>query len=386
MTISRIAIISTAIGLTSILVAFMIMEGFRKEIRDKIYSFNGHLLVTKYVLLSSVDDQPVSLKSDFYQNWQQEFPYVSHVQQFANKAGLLKTDEEVQGVILKGLGKDFNQEGFSQHIIEGKFPELKEKGYSLEVLLSKKLANQLLLETGDDVLMYFVQNPPRYRKLKVSGIYETGFEELDDKIIIGDINLIRRINQWPDSLTGGFEVFVKDITQLDQYRDDMFERIDHDLYVDLISDKYIQIFDWLQLIDRNVYIYLVIILVVASFNMVSILLILIMERVQMIGMLKAMGSDNRLIRKIFYYNGFRLILKGMVIANVLALGFAYLQTKFQIIPLDPKNYYMEFVPVVVNPLAVIGLNLLTLVFVGLALGIPIAIFSGIKPIKSIRFN
>lgn len=364
----------------------MIMEGFRKEIRDKIYSFNGHLLVTKYVLLSSIDDQPVNLNSEFYQNWQRDFPYVDHVQQFANKAGLLKTDEEVQGVIMKGVGKDYKIENFRPNIIEGKFPEFKEKGYSLDVLISKKLSNQLLLKTGDDVLIYFVQNPPRYRKLKVSGIYETWLEEFDDRIIIGDIDLIRRINQWPDSVTGGFEVFANNIESLDAHREDMFERIDHDLYVDLISDKYIQIFDWLSLIDRNVYIFLVIVLVVASLNMMSILLILIMERVQMIGMLKAMGAGKPLIRKIFFFNGFRLIVKGMIIANILALGFAYIQSQYHIMPLDPKNYYMEYVPIVVNPIVIIGLNVITLIIVGLALGIPITVISGIKPIKSIRFN
>ncbi len=384
--ISRIAVVSITLGLTSILIAFMIMGGFRREIREKIYSFSGHVLITKYVMISSIDEPPVTTTSQFYTNWEKYFPYIKHVQQYANKAGLLKTDEEVQGVIFKGIGTDYDTAGFQKNIVEGRFPQFKSSGYSLDVILSRKLANQLLLNVGDDVLIYFVQNPPRYRKLQVSGIYETGLEEFDDKMIIGDIDLLRRINNWPDTLTGGFEVFVDDIGNLPDYREDLFRRIDHDLYADLVSQKYMQLFDWLSLIDRNVIIYLVLVLLVAAFNMVSILLILIMERTQMIGLLSAIGGNRRLISRIFFMNGLRLILKGTIIANALAFAFGLIQMYFRVIPLDPKNYYMEFVPIHFNPFFLVGLNVVMLLVVSLALVIPIAVISRIKPIRAIKFS
>ena len=248
------------------------------------------------------------------------------------------------------------------------------------------LANQLLLKIGDKVLIYFVQDPPRYRNVTVSGIYETGLEEFDQQLIFGDIGLIRRINNWPDSLSGGLEVFVDNIENLNAIEDQLFDEIDYNLYVDKVTDKYIQLFDWLSLIDVNVQIFLFLILFVAGFNMISILIILILERVQMIGIMSAMGSSNSLIRRIFFYNGLRLIAQGMIIANIVGIGLALIQQKFKIIALDPENYYMDAVPIDISLAEVLGLNLVCLVIVGLALFIPLAIINRIKPINSIRFD
>ncbi len=385
-TISRIAVISIALGLSSLLLAFMVLGGFKQRIRDKIFDFSGHIVVNKYVFNSNVNDHPISLNSDFYQNWKKDYPYIKHVQQFAQKAALLKTDEEVQGVILKGVGKSFDTLRFNKNIIKGNFPIFPEKTYSREVLISKMLANQLLLDVGEEILIYFVQDPPRYRKVTVSGIYETGLEEFDQKLVFGDIDLIRRINNWPDTVTGGLEVFVENTEDLGAIEEQLFDQIDYDLYVDKVTDKYLQLFDWLSLIDVNVEIFLFIVLFVAGFNMISILLILILERVQMIGILSAMGSPNSLIRRIFLMNGLRLILKGMVYANLIAFGIAFIQQHFQIIALDPKSYYMDYVPIEIPWLNVIGLNALCFILVGLTLFIPLLIISRLKPIKSIRFD
>ena len=219
--------------------------------------------------------------------------------------------EEVQGVILKGIDHRFDTVGFNRHMIAGRFPDVNKEKYSTEVAISNKIANYLLLDVGDEALIYFVQNPPRYRRLQIVGIYETGLEEFDEKIIMGDIDLIRRINNWPDSLAGGVEVFISDTDKLEQAGDDLFNSLDIDLYVDKVTDRYIQIFDWLNLLNRNVVILLAIILFVSGTSIISILLILIMERTQMIGVLKAIGSSNNLIRKIFLWNGLDLIVRGL---------------------------------------------------------------------------
>lgn len=384
--INRIAIVSIALGLSSILVAFMVLGGFKEKIREKIIDFNGHLIVTKYVLNSNVDDHPISLNSNFFQNWKTDYSYIEHVQQYANKPALLKTDEEVQGIILKGVDTSFDTARFNKNLIEGKFPSFPEKGYSREILISKMLSNQLLLDIDDTVLIYFVQDPPRYRNVTISGIYETGLEEFDQRMIFGDLGLIRRINNWADSLAGGLEIFVDKDADLNAIENQLFEQIDYDLYVDKVTDKYVQLFDWLSLIDVNVQIFLYLVLLVAGFNMISILIILILERVQMIGIMSAMGSTNSLIRRIFFYSGLRLILKGMFIANLIGLGIGYLQREFKIIALDAKNYYMDSVPISISFVEVIGLNIICLIIVGIALFIPLMIINRIKAINAIRFD
>ncbi|MGB3465801.1 MAG: FtsX-like permease family protein [Cyclobacteriaceae bacterium] len=384
--INRIAVISIALGLSSLLVAFMVLGGFKAKIREKIVDFNGHLIVTKYVFNSNIDDHPISLNSDFFNNWQEDFPYITHVQQFANKPALLKTNEEVEGILLKGLDATFDTARFNKNLIEGRFPDFPETGYALEILISKMLANQMLLHVGDKALLYFVQDPPRYRNVTITGIYETGLEEFDQRMVFGDLGLIRRINNWPDSLAGGLEVYVDDFSELDAIENRLFEEIDYDLYVDKVTDKFVQLFDWLSLIDVNVQIFLFLVLFVAGFNMISILIILILERIHMIGILSAMGSPDSLIRRIFFYNGIRLILKGMVIANVIGLGLGLLQKEFKIISLDAKNYYMDAVPISISWTEVLGLNIICLLIVGMALFIPLLIVNRIRAINAIRFD
>ncbi len=383
--INKIAIASVAIGLAVMLVSFLILGGFQHTIKEKIFSFGAHLQVTKYTLGNQFEEQPISKKSNFYQNYQ-DYNFINHVQEFSHKPGLLKTDEDVWGVLLKGVGKNFNIERFNQNIIEGRFLSLPDSGYSREIMVSQRIANLLRLKVGDDVIMYFVQDPPRYRKLSISGIYKTDLEDFDEKIIIGDIGLIQRLNNWDEDLVGGFEVFLNDYRRMDQAEEVLMDEVDYDLYVEKVSDKYIQIFEWLSLLNKNVVIFLTLILFVACFNMISILLILIMERTRMIGMLKALGATNGQVRRIFVYDGMQLIYKGLLLGNLLALGFGFLQDKFKIIPLDPENYYMNFVPIQWNWPVLILLNILVFVIVSLILLVPTMIIAKINPIKAIQFD
>jgi lipoprotein-releasing system permease protein len=218
------------------------------------------------------------------------------------------------------------------------------------------------------------------------GLYETGLEDFDQKVILGDIKLVRKLNNWADSLAGGFEVFIEDASKTDQAHAYLLNATDRDLYVEDVSDLYFQIFDWLTLLDRNVVIFLTIILFVAGFNMISIILILIMERTHMIGLLKALGASDHVIRRIFVYNGGFLVLKGLLIGNALGLGLGFIQYYFKVIPLDPVNYYMEYVPIEWDWFTIITLNVMTVLIIGLVLFIPAAIISRIRPIRAIRFD
>ncbi len=385
-TVHKIAIASIALGLAIMIVSFLILYGFQDTVKERIFSFSSHLQITKYSLNNSFEEAPMSLDIDIY-NTPEQFEVIEHVQEYGHKAGLLKTKEEVMGVVFKGIGRSFDTTAFAGNLVEGHFPHFQDSTYSKDVLVSRNIADKLKLSVGDDMIVHFFQNPPRVRKLVITGIYNTNLSEyFDDKFIIGDIDLIRRLNQWPDSLAGGIEVFVKDFNAIDEAEAILEEASGYQLLVEKVSDKYIQIFEWLFLIKRQVNIFLYLILFVVCINMISIILILIMERAQMIGMLKALGASDAQVRNVFLYSGMRLIVKGLFLGNSIGLGLCALQYYFHLIPLKAKDYYMDFVPVSWNWPMVIGLNLLTFLVVFVILLIPTLFIVRIKPIKAIRFD
>lgn len=384
-TIHRIAVASVAIGIAVSLGSFMILGGFQDKISEKVFSFTGHYQVQKFVSGNAFEESPTSKNSDFYKEYTKN-SLISHVQVYAHKPGLLKGDEEVEGVLMKGVGPDFDTIGFQNSIIEGRFIQFTDSAASNEILVSRKIADKLKLEVGERITMYFVQEPPRFRRFEIVGLYETFLENFDDKIIIGDIQTIRNLNGWSEDQVGGFEVFVNDDKRLEEMAEPIYNSLDFDLKLIKVTDKYIEIFDWLLLLNNNVYIFLGLILFVAAFNMVSILFILIMERTQMIGILKALGSTNKQIRKVFVWNGVRIIGRGLLIGNAIAFGFGLIQEKFQWIALDPASYYMTFVPISWNWPVFILLNASVLLVTTLVLFIPAMLISNIQPIKAIRFD
>ena len=265
-----------------------------------------------------------------------------------------------------------------------KFP--KDGKTSLEIVISQKIARTLRLSVGDRILMYFFQDPPRFRRVTVAGVYETGLESLDDRLVIGDLAMIQRLNSWPDSLAGGFEVFLNDIDEQDQIHDLLLTDLASDLIVNRVRDKYYEIFSWLEIINKNVFILIVIVLFIACVNMISIVLILIMDRTQMIGILKAVGASDRVVQRVFTYSAFRLVIRGLVWGNLVGVGVCVIQHYFKIIPLDPANYYMSFVPIGWDWGIILFLNALSLVVVGVVMFLPTFIISRVDPIKAIRFN
>lgn len=385
-TIHKIAVATIAVGLAATIVSFLIMKGFDDTVKNKVYSFSSHLLITKFTMNFSTEEQPFFYNVDFYNHYK-DFDLVDHVQEYSHKAGLIKTDDEVLGVIFKGVGESFDQERFASNLIEGEFIHFPDSAYANEVVISKVIAEKVNIGVGDDIIVHFFMNPPRLRRLTVTGLYETNLSEyFDEKMIIGDIRMLARLNEWADSVAGGIEVFLKNPEQADAALEQIGESMDYDLYIEKVSDKYIVVFEWLGLLSRQVRILLGVILVIVSVNMISVILILVMERTQMIGVLKAMGAHDRLIRSVFIYSGVGLILQGLLYGNIVGLGLCYLQYKFHLIKLNPADYYMSFVPISWNLEMVVLLNLLVLIVVTLVLMIPSAVVSRISPIKSIRFD
>lgn len=379
-TIHKVAIFSVGIGLAVMIIAFAIMMGFKNTIKNKIYSFNGHIQITKYVNSNSYNENPLKYPID------SNLEEIENVVPFAFKAGLIQTRKEVEGVVFKGVGNSFDSASFKQYLKKGRFVRFKEDGYSTEVILSSYEADKLNLSVDSTIVMHFFQEPIRVRKLNVVGIYETGMEEFDRKILIGDIGLARRLNNWTSDYAGGYEVYLQNVDQIESVQQKLYDKYGYDFYVQKTSNKFLQVFEWLSLIDNNVNILLFMVLFVASFNMISIILILILERTPMIGTLKALGATNGLIRKIFIYNGMQMILKGLLIGNISGLGLAVIQWKFKLITLDPSNYYMSFVPIEFNFGVLLLLNLLVLGLVSAILILPTIFVARVEPIKAIKFD
>lgn len=383
--VSKITIAGVASGIFVMIITFAILFGFKENIKNKIFSFGGHILIKNYDLNESYEEKPIKINPYFIKKCLQN-QEIKSINTYSLKAGLIKTNTAVHGIVIKGIGMDFDATNFSKNIIKGRIINFSDSSYSKDILISKKLADKLLLSINQEILIYFVQNPPRVRKLKISGIYESGMEEFDDHILIGDLQLIRKINNWNDSLSGGYEVFLKNMNSIDSTSRFVYNEMDYDLSLEKITDKFSYIFDWLNLLDQNVVIFLTLIIIVACFNIVSSIIIIIMERTQTIGILKALGASDGMIIRIFYFNGIVLILKGLLIGNFLAILFCLLQYYLKIIPLDSNNYYMNYVPIAWDWSFFILTNLVLFVITSLVLLIPIYSVARISPVDSIKFS
>ncbi|MEH0156762.1 FtsX-like permease family protein [Limibacter armeniacum] len=360
--------------------------GFRDAIKEKIFTHSAHLLVEKFSLNNSQEEHPMAYKDLHIYKDADSISEIQHIQRYAHKWGLLKTDSEVTGALIKGVGSEYDTTLIWKSLVAGTLPDLNNEKVSRDIAVSKRMADKMELSVGDKVTMYFIQDPPRARRLTVSGIYNTGLEEFDDIIALGDIRMVQKLNNWGDSLVGGLEIYVDDFEQLDHTAESLFEEVDMHLYLEKVTDRYAHFFDWFKMLHQNVILFLVIITFVAVFNIVSIMLILIMERTRMIGSLKAMGSNNRLVQRIFIFNGIRMTLKGLLIGNLVAIGLGFLQQYFHLIPLEAETYYISYVPVYFDWMTVLVLNLMLFALISLSLFIPTSIVSGVEPIKSIKFN
>ena len=384
-TIHKIAIISIAFSLCALLVSFFVLYGFKDEIRNKVYHLNGHLTVNKYALSNSFEENSIEMGEEQL-NEVRNFDHVIGTQLFVMKAGLLKSDEGVQGIIVKGVGTDFDREKFQSQMEEGLFPFYDDSSQGNNIVVSSLLANMLALDLNDTLTMVFAQQPPRFRRVYVKGIYATGMEEFDARMVFADISLLQRINGWELNMVSGVEIFIDDPQQVDEMEEVLFNGLPVDMNVISAKRQYPQIFEWLELLNRNVLILLIIIIVVAALGMISMVLILIMERTRMIGMLKALGASDGFLRRIFIYTGIQLIFKGLLYGNGIGLLICWIQYQFQLIPLDRANYYMETVPIVFDWPTLAGLNILMVLLISLTLFIPVRIVSGIQPVEAIRFD
>lgn len=383
--IIRLGILSIALGLTMMIIAVSVVTGFQTQIRDKIIGFGSHIQITRYELSNSYETAPVSKQQTFYPEFK-NVPEVTHLQCFAYKAGIMKTDDQIEAIVLKGVGPDFDWSFFRDKLTEGEVFSVSDTAKTNHIIISEQTAGKLFLKLHDQVQIYFIQNPPRVRKFHIQGIYKSGLEEFDRKFVFIDIGHIQKLNNWGNDSVGGFELFVDDFSSLDRIVSDVRKSISYNYSAASIKEIYPEQFEWLNIINVNVIIILSLMMIIAGISIISTMLILILERAGTIGVLKALGSRNSGIRKIFIYHAVYITFKGLLWGNLIALALCLLQLKTGLVKLDQASYYMAQVPVNINLAHILLINSGTVAICVLMLVLPSFIISRITPVKAIRFG
>lgn len=386
--IIKIAIVAIALGMIMMIVSIATGIGLQQKIRQKVSAFNGHITISGYNDNNSdVSTTPISIHQNFYPNFK-NVEGISHIQAVTSKAGIIRTETAFEGIIFKGVGKDYQSGNLKEYLIEGRLPNFK-INLNEEVLISQYLCNRLGLKLGNKFVTYFMkENSEGYnlRNFKIVGIYNSGFQEFDASYVIGDIRHVQIINKWQPDQIGSFEVFIHDFTQIENKGQQVYQETSSTLDSQTIVEKFYYIFEWLKLFDFNIIVILIVMIAVSTINMVVALLVLILERTKMIGILKSLGANNWSIRKVFLYNAFYLIARGLFWGNLIGIGLLLLQKQFEIIKLNPESYYVNVAPVDINLLYILALNVGTVLICLLVLLIPSYIITKISPSKSIRFE
>ena len=387
--IIKIGIVAIALGVIVMLIAIATGVGLQRKIRDKVVAFNGHATIAKYNTNNSQDSEiPITNNQDFYPKFS-AVPEVTHIQSVATKSGIIRLEDDFEYVVVKGVGADYDWRFFKEFLVEGKLPDFTKKRNE-DVLISQHLANRLHLKVNTKINTYFLKanlnKPPSIITYTIVGIYDSGLKEFDELFMIGDIRHIQRLNKWKKDQVGHFEVFVDDYNSLDETWKSILRETPSQVEVVTVKQQFSTIFEWIGIFDGNIYGIIGIMILVAGINMITALLVLILERTQMIGILKALGSSSNSIRKIFIYNATYLIIVGLFWGNIIGLSLLLAQKYFNLIPLNPSNYYVSSVPVYLNLDYIILVNIGTFVLCFLMLLLPSYIVSKISPVKAIKFD
>ena len=386
-TVMRLAVASVALAIAVMLIALAVVVGFKNQIRAKVIGFVAPIHIQSLDRNESYEEKPFQLDGRLLQALNQT-EGIRHYQYVADKAGMIKTDDEIQGVVMKGVGPEYDWSYFEGNLLEGSVPRYVDSLRSDEVLLSRLIADRMLLAVGDPVRVWFIDEDmqARGRKFTVKGIFETGLLEFDERYVFCDLNQIRRLNRWADNEAGVVEVWTERLDQADAVNEKLYFSIPPALASYTARDSNPQIFDWLDLLDTNVWLILALMFLVAGITMVSMLLIIIIEKTSTIGLLKAMGATDRFVRRVFLHRSLRILLLGMAIGNVVGIGFCLLQHYTSFIRLNPETYYLNAVPVELHLTTVLLLNAVALALWVLLLLIPTGIINRIRPARSIRFE
>ena len=384
----RISISAIAIAVVIMIITIATGNGLRKEIGNKITGFGGDIQVINYQPNPTYEQTPVVLNDSLKARFKQH-PEIIRMQAFARKAGILKSGDDFEGLVLKGVGPEFDWRMIRNYLVKGSTLSIKDSVYNDSILISENIGRRLNIELHDKVSMYFVREaprPPLLRKFIISGFYQTDLEEIDQSMILGDIKHVQRLNKWQKEEVGGYEVFLHDPERSEEIAASM--RVDLPFDADALTARQMneQLYQWLDLFDLNILMIIILMIIVGTINMSIALLILILERTQLIGILKALGTNNGSIQQIFLYNAAFLIGKGLLWGNLIGIGLCLVQQHFRLIKLDPATYYVSAVSIDLNPLHILTVNLLTLIICLACMVIPSFLVTRISPVKAIRFD
>ena len=386
-TVMRLAVTSVALAITVMLISMAVVVGFKNQIRDKVVGFVAPIHIQALDRNESYEEMPFVM-SEKLQQALSGTEGIRHYQGVANKAGMIKTDEEIQGVVMKGVGSDYDWNYFRNYLMAGELPQYADGERSNDVMVSKLIADRMLLTVGDDVRVWFIDEDmqARGRKFNVKGRFETGLSEFDERYVFCDLNQIRKLNRWADDEIGLVEVWLDDVKAMDKVNEALYFNIPGTLASYTARESNPQIFDWLALLDTNVWLILVLMFLVAAITVISMLLIIIIEKTSTIGLLKAMGATNGFVRKVFLRRSVKILLLGMLIGNIVGIALCLIQQVTGLIHLNPETYYLSAVPIELHWTTIVILNLICFVLWLLMLFIPTGIINRIRPSRSIRFE
>ncbi|MBO7286695.1 MAG: ABC transporter permease [Bacteroidales bacterium] len=384
--VMKIAVVSIALGISIMLISIAVIVGFKNQIKEKVVGFVNPIQIQVLNQNESIEETPFVYDSVLKSKL--DLPFIKSIYPTANKAGLVKTDTEIHGIVLKGVGENYDWNYMNSNLIAGNVPQYIENERSNDIVMSKIISDKMMLDVGDEVRIWFIGEnmKTRGRKFLIKGIYETGLTECDERFIYCDLNQIRRLNGWDENMVGHLEIDVVDGVDPAEANSVIYYKIPTNLISYEAKDLYPQIYDWLELQDMNVVIIIVLMLLVAGITIISMLLIIVLERTSTIGILKSMGANNAFIRKIFLQRSRRILLIGMLFGNIFGVGLCLIQKYTEIIKLSPESYYLSSVPIEINLNYILLLNIGTFVLWVLMMLIPTMIINNIKPSKSIRFE
>lgn len=392
--IVRISVLGIALGLAVMLLTIAIITGFQKEIRNKLIGFGAHIQILNYDTNVSDEPHPISKNQPFIEDLKND-PAINHIQIYATKSGIIKTKTDNEGVLIKGIGPDYDWKFINENLKSGKSFTINDTNLSKDIIISKYLADKLELKLADKMIIYFLtkkadsisfQYEQRAKVFYISGIYETGFEDIDKRLVLVDIKQIQKLNYWAPDQIGGFEISINDYKKIDEIGEKVNDLVGQGLIAQTVKEINPTIFSWLDLQDLNGIIVITLMILVAGINMISALLVLILERTNMIGILKALGAQNKNIQKIFLYNAAYLIGKGLLWGNSIGILLALFQQYFGVFKLDQATYYVSVIPININLFHILLLNAGTLFSCLIMLIVPSFIISKITPVKAIRFS
>jgi lipoprotein-releasing system permease protein len=383
--IINLAFSAVCVSVMVMILAICVVKGYQNQVKGKLAGFHAPIQLANLDLNKSFESVPLE-RDSLLEVLVPQQKGVVFLQTFATKAGIIKTEEAFEGIVLKGVGSDYNWDFLAKHLKEGALPILNDSQVSPSILISRLTANRMQFKLGDALFVYFIQEPPRVRKFKISGIFDSGMGELDELYAFVDIKQVQKLNNWSKFEVSGYEIGLNQLEDMEHMQTSLSEFVPFNMAINTIAEMYPALFDWLILLDMNVLIILLLMLAVAAINMVTALLILILERTQMIGLLKAMGAKDQLISEIFIWMAGQIIIKGLFFGNLLGLGLAFLQQKFAWLKLDQKSYYLNQVPIEFDWQLIIGVNFLSFFICMILLLIPARFVAKVNPVKTIQFK